>query len=114
MGQHAITRQGLLDPEGAEVAYRTGLAWRVLEIILRRRKPDALSVRAAEITLDRYHPAARPAIQATVHGPIILTWNDGSPSPTLPALSSESSMTPGDDNGRGLASSSATDSLESL
>ena len=114
MGEHAITRQALLDPEGEKVRYRTGLAWRVLERVLRRRTADALSVRAAEITLDRYHPAARPTIQATVHGPIVLTWNDGSPSPTPLALSSESSMTPGDDNGRGPASSSATDSLESL
>ena len=114
MGQPAITRAALLNPEEAVIAYRTGLAWRVLEAILRRRKLDSVSVRAAELTLDRYHPAPRPIVQATVHGPIILTWNDGSPSPTPLGPSSESSTTPGDGNGRGPASSSVTDSLESL
>ena len=57
--RQAITKQGLLDPEGAVIAYRRGLAWAVLERALRRKKLDTLAVRAAEITLDRYEPAPK-------------------------------------------------------
>ena len=78
-----------------------------------RRELSALSIRSAEITLDRYEPASRHAIQATIHGPVVLTWTE-SLSPTPLALSSESSTMSGNGDDPERASSSATDSLESL
>ena len=70
------------------------------------------SIHAAKAILDHYE--AKPLLSATIHGPVILTWNTESPSPTPLALSSESSTTPGSDNGRGQPSPSVTDDLESL
>ena len=102
------------DPEGFEIRRRKTLAWAVLERAMLRRKLDGQSVRAAEITLDRYQPAARALVQATITGPVVLTWTDESKSPIRPALSSESSTTPGNGGDPEQASSSATDSLESL
>ena len=90
------------------------LAWRKILQGLQDKKLRPLNVKCAEIALDHFDPAPKPSITATIHGPVILTWSNESPSPTPPVLSSESSMTPGDDNGRGPASSSVIDDLESL
>ena len=90
------------------------LAWRKILQGLQEKKLTPLGVRCAETTLEHFDPAPKPLIQATITGPIILTWNDGSPSPTPPALSNESSTSPGDDNDRGQPSPSATDDLASL
>ena len=80
--------------------------------VLLRRQVDGLSVQAARSVLEHYEP--KPTISATITGPVILTWNSASPSPTHPVPSSSSSTTPGDDNGHEPLSSSATDSLENL
>ena len=106
-----ITREALLDPERTEIQRLVELAQAVLRRVLLRRQVDHLSVAAANSVLANYQ--AKPAIQATIHGPVVLTWTESS-FPTPLALSSESSTTPGSDNGRERASSSATDSLESL
>ena len=90
------------------------LAWRKILQGVQSRKLTPLTVKCAEIALDHFDPAPKPSITATIHGPVILTWSEPSSSPTPLAPSSESSMTPGDDNGRGPVSSSAIDSLESL
>ena len=106
-----VTREALLDPERTEIQRLVELAQAVLRRVLLRRQVDHLSVQAANSILANYQ--AKPAIQATIHGPVVLTWTD-SLSPTPLARSSESSTTPGSDNGQERASSSATDSLESL
>ena|SRR3990167_821532 len=107
-----VSREQLLDPEGFEISQLLELARSVMRRVLLRRRVDGLSVNAARSILEHYEP--KPTISATITGPVILTWNSESPSPTPLARSSESSMTPGDDNGHGPVSSSATDSLENL
>ena len=102
------------DPEGWLVRTRKALAWSVLERAMKRRQPDARAIRAAEITLDRYQPAPRAVVQATITGPVVLTWTEPSSSPTPLARSRPSSTSPGSGNGQEPVSSSATDSLESL
>ena len=59
-----MTRQALLDPEGALVQYRKGLAWSVLEKALfealRKKHPvGTVGIRASELTLERYEPAPK-------------------------------------------------------
>ena len=90
------------------------LAWRKILQGLQQRKLTPLGVRCAETTLDHFDPAPKPLIQATITGPIILTWSSESPSPTPLARSSESSMTPGADNGHERVSLAVTDDLENL
>ena len=107
-----ITRQQLLDPEGFEISQLLDLARSVMRRVLLRRRVDGLSVQAARSVLEHYEP--KPTISATITGPVILTWNSESPSPTPLGLSAESSTTLGDDNGHAPVSSSATDSLENL
>ena len=107
-----VSRQQLLDPEGFEISQLLDLARSVMRRVLLRRRVDGLSVNAARSILEHYEP--KPTISATITGPVILTWTDSSPSPIRLGLSAESSTTPGDDNGHGPVSSSATDSLENL
>ena len=107
-----ITRQHLTDPEGAAIADLIAQARRVMARVLQRKTVDALSVQAARSILEHYE--AKPAISATIHGPVVLTWGTPSPSLTPLAPSSTSSMTPGPSNGHGPASSSVIDDLESL
>jgi hypothetical protein len=111
------TREGEDDPEREIIRARTAMAWSVLERAMKpKRKLDTLSIRSAEVTLDRYEPAPKaPMLAAQFTGPVVLTWqSDGSRSLMLPAPSNESSTTLGADNGHGQPSSSATDSLEKL
>ena len=107
-----LTRQALLDPEGFEISQLLELARAVMRRVLLRKRVDGLSVQAARSVLEHYEP--KPTISATITGPVILTWNSESPSPTPLALSSESSTTPGGDNGHGPGLPSVTDDLESL
>ena len=90
------------------------LAWKKILQGLQEKKLTPLGYRCAVTTLEHLDPAPKPIIQATVHGPVILTWQTTSPSPTALVPSAESSTTPGDDNGHGPVSSSAIDSLENL
>ena len=108
----SLTRQALLDPEGFEISQLLDLARAVMRRVLLRRRVDGLSVQAARSVLEHYE--AKPMLSATITGPVILTWNVASPSPTPLAPSSESSTMPGSDNGHAPASSSAIDSLENL
>ena len=107
-----MTRESLLDPEGTEIAALIEQARSVMWRVLHRSKIDALTVHAARSILEHYE--AKPSISATITGPIVLTWNTTSPSPTPLARSKESSTRPGDDNGHEPASSSVIDSLENL
>lgn len=102
-----ITRQQLLDPEGSAIQALLDLARAVMYRHLRKN-----NLQAAKAILEHYEP--KPSIQATIHGPVVLTWTDSSPSLTHPVLSNESSTMPGADNGREPQSSSVIDSLESL
>ena len=101
-----------MDPEGTAIAALIGQARSVMWRVLHRSKVDALSVQAARSVLEHYE--AKPSISATITGPVVLTWNTASPSPTPLARSKESSTKPGDDNGHEPVSSSVIDSLENL
>lgn len=70
------------------------------------------SLLAAKAILEHYE--AKPSISATITGPVVLTWNSTSPSPTPLALSSGNGMKRGESNGHGAVASSATDALENL
>ena len=111
-----ITRAAMDDPERFILEERRKIilpkAWRKILQGLNQKQLTALGVQCARIAFDQLDPVAKPSLSATIHGPVVLTWM--SPSPTPLAPSSESSTTPGDDNGRAPASSSVTDSLANL
>lgn len=111
MAKHLpITRQQLLDPEGSAIQLLLEQARKVLYRAMHGKGRERIY--AAGLVLSHYQ--AKPTVQAVIHGPVILTWSEPSSSPTPLALSSESSTTPGSDNGRGQPSPSVTDDLESL
>lgn len=73
-----------------------------------------VGLKAAVALLDRVEPAPKALVQANVHGDLVIGWQDESPSPTFPALSSASSTLPSAFNGPAPASSSVIDDLENL
>ena|SRR3990167_210423 len=67
-----ITRQQLLDPEGAYIQQLLSLARNVLAKAMRRN-----NVQAARIILEHYEP--KPILHATVNGPVVIRWDLSAP-----------------------------------